>query len=75
MGIVAVVLAKKAKEVYVANPELYTGYQNVKTGRILAIIGIVLGSIYVITYITLIAIYGFAGLAEMQQEMLGNYGM
>ena len=41
-GIIAVVMAKKATALYMESPELYTGYNNVKTGRILAIIGIVL---------------------------------
>lgn len=40
---------KKAIEIYNAEPELYTGYQNVKTGRILAIIGIVLSALGIIT--------------------------
>jgi len=35
LGIVALVLANKATAVYAANPELYTGFQNVKTGKIL----------------------------------------
>jgi len=38
-GIIAIVLAKKATVVYLENPEQYTGYSNVKTGKILAIIG------------------------------------
>ncbi|MAN59899.1 MAG: hypothetical protein CMC08_08720 [Flavobacteriaceae bacterium] len=75
LGIVAVVMAKKATQVYTADPELYSGYQNVKTGRILGIIGIVLSSLYLITYLVVIALYGMSGLEEMQQEMLREYGL
>ena len=34
LGIIAIVLANKAAKVYAENPELYTGFQNVKTGKI-----------------------------------------
>lgn len=72
-GIVALVLAKSAKETYAADPELYTGYNNVKTGRILAIIGIVLSVITLIVNIAFIAIYGLDGLQEMSDEWLRAY--
>ena len=73
-GIIALVMAKKAKELYLAEPELYRGYGNVKTGRILAIIGIILSAIYLIGTIIALAFYGIEGLQEMQQEMMREYG-
>lgn len=73
-GIVAMVMAKKATEIYNADPNLYTGYQNVKTGRILAIIGIILSAIYLIAMIAILAIFGIEGLEEMQREMMEQYG-
>lgn len=72
-GIVALVLAKKAKEVYLAQPELYSGYNNVKTGRILAIIGIILSALYLLLNIVLLAIYGWDGLQEMSEEWIRTY--
>ena len=69
-GIVALVLAKKAKQIYVADPELYSGYGNVKTGRILAIIGIILSVINLIASIVFIVLYGMDGVQEMTQEWL-----
>lgn len=72
-GIVALVLAKQAKQTYLAEPELYTGYNNVKTGRILAIIGIILSALYLIINIVLIAIYGWDGLQEMSEEWMRAY--
>jgi len=74
-GIVAIVMAKKATALYLESPEQYTGYSNVKTGKILAYIGVALSAIYVIVNIIAIAIYGWSGLAEMQQEMMQDYGM
>lgn len=77
-GIVTIVMAKKATEIYNANPELYIGYQNVKTGRILAIIGIILSALYLMAIIVLFVIYGVEGfqeaIEEMQREMIEKSG-
>ncbi len=73
-GIIAVILAKRAIEVYNSNPEMYIGYQNVKSGRILAIIGIVLSSIALIINIAGLVIYGWDGIQELQREMMEEYG-
>ena len=48
LGIVALILAKKDIILYNENPELYDGYSNINTGRVLAIIGIVLSSLYLV---------------------------
>jgi len=68
-------LANKATKVYLQSPELYSGYTNVKTGKILAIIGVILNAIYLIIVIFYIATIGFIGIEELQQEILKNYGM
>jgi hypothetical protein len=48
LGIVALILAKKDIALYIENPELYDGYSNINTGRVLAIIGIVLSCLYLV---------------------------
>lgn len=61
-GIVALVLAKKDQALYDMNPQLYTNYSNLKTGKILAIIGLVLSSLSLISsiiYFILFATTGF----------------
>lgn len=78
LGIVALILANKATTVYAANPELYTGFQNVKTGKILAIIGIVLNALTLIYMIWIISVFGFAGMQDQElmqekiREMMGQ---
>ncbi|HET8854811.1 MAG TPA: CCC motif membrane protein [Salinimicrobium sp.] len=73
LGIIALVLAKKAKETYLADPELYKGYNNVQTGRILAIVGIVLSVLNIIAMIIMLIFYGgVEGIQEMQEEILRN---
>ena len=58
-GIVALVISNKDMALYRANPELYTtsSYNNIKTGRICAIIGIALQVLGIIVYIIVIAFF------------------
>lgn len=70
LGIVALVLAKKDLVLYNADPQAYSNYSNLNTGRILAIVGIVLSAIYLIVNIYFLATIGQDGLMEMQQQML-----
>jgi hypothetical protein len=68
------VLSNKARQTYLANPELYTGYQNVKTGRILAIIGIILSALALITY-AVFALFFPEALDEYQRNVFDQYGI
>jgi uncharacterized protein MpPF26 len=70
LGIVALVLAKKDQALYLENPELYSNYSNVNTGRILAYIGIALSAIYLIWTIYSLIFIGQEGMMEMQQQWL-----
>lgn len=74
-GIAAIVLAQKAKEIYIADPDIYRGYNNVKTGKILAIIGVVLSVITLITNLVFIYMYGWGGLNEIAEEWVRTYEM
>ncbi|MER3376453.1 MAG: CCC motif membrane protein [Allomuricauda sp.] len=58
-GIIALVLANKALKLYAANPEMYEGVQNVKTGRILAIIGIVLNILFIAYIVWIYSTFGW----------------
>ena len=73
-GIIALVLANKATKLYAENPDSYAGYSNVKTGKILAIIGVILNVIYLGWSIFALSSYGFEGIQEMQREFLEQYG-
>jgi hypothetical protein len=48
MGIIALVLANRDAALYAANPGSYTenSYKNLRTGRSIAIIGLVLGAVF-----------------------------
>lgn len=58
-GIIALVISNKDLAMYRANPELYStaSYNNIKAGRICAIIGIALQVVGLIVYIIFIAFF------------------
>jgi len=47
-AVIALLLAKKDMKLYSENPEQYTNYSNLKTGRIIAIIGLVLSTLFML---------------------------
>jgi len=71
-GVIAMVMAGKATNLYKQNPEMYTDYGNVKTGKILAIIGIILSALYLLFCIWAISEFGLEALQdqELMQERL-----
>ncbi|MBP0905544.1 CCC motif membrane protein [Mariniflexile gromovii] len=75
LGITAIILASKATKLYIANPEIYIGYSNVKTGKILAIIGIVLSVLYLIFVVWVISVFGWDTMQdqELMQERMREY--
>lgn len=73
-AIIALVLAKKDKALVEANPEGYDNYSTLKTGRVLAIIGLVINIIALVMTIAVIALFGFAALSDpeaLQRAMSG----
>ncbi len=58
-GIIALIMAKKEMALYESNPGMYSAasYNNVKTGRICAIIGLVLQGIGILCYILFAIIF------------------
>ena len=62
MGIIALVLSNKARALYNENPEQYTtgSFKNMSAGRICAIIGTILSSLYVAFVIIYVVIIGAA---------------
>lgn len=68
-GIVALVLAKKAKELYEANPDLYLGYENLKAGKVCAIIGVILSSLY---FLIIIGYFIFIGAMLPWSEIINQ---
>ena len=76
-AIIALVLSKKDKALYAANPGLYTdsSFKNLNAGRICAIIGLVLNSLTLLYYIGIIIVFGTAILSDPQamQDILKGF--
>jgi hypothetical protein len=60
LAIIALAISQKSVQMYNENPELYEGYNNLKAGRIMAIIGLCLGSLFVVFLIIYFIIVGTA---------------
>jgi hypothetical protein len=60
LGIVALVISSNSVAMYKANPGSYTGYSEIQAGRITAIIGISISSIYLLFFIATLSIWGLA---------------
>jgi M penetrans paralogue family 26 len=73
LGIIALVLAGKAKKLYDQNPAMYSeaSLKNMKAGKICAIVGLCLSACYFVFFIVYIAIIGTV-LSGMPWDMLGR---
>ncbi len=73
-GIIALVLGNKALALYKTNPNNYTlsSYNNVKAGRVCAIIGLCLSALMLIYVIVVFAFIG-AAFSAMPWEMMGRH--
>ncbi|MGJ8550453.1 CCC motif membrane protein [Winogradskyella wichelsiae] len=76
-GIVAIVLAGKATKIYKVAPETYSGFGNVKAGKIMGIIGAILSVLMVAYILWFISFFGMEALEnpelmqERMQELMG----
>lgn len=59
LGIIALVISKKSIILYKETPELYEGYGNLNAGRIMAIIGVSLGGVYILFFILYFIFVGY----------------
>lgn len=69
LGIIALVLAGKDMKLYLAEPELYSDYANLNIGRILAIIGVCLSTVYLIFMIYMYAVVGEEGIQDFKHNL------
>lgn len=72
LGGVGLYLTKKDATLYKENPSAYDNYSTLNTGKILSIIGVVLGCLFLLYMIAIIAIFGFSALSdpELLQERI-----
>ena len=69
LGIIGLVLAKKAINTHNESPEIYSGIANAKAGMVTSIIGIVFNTIYLGLVIWIFTTIGPEGLQDIIQEI------
>ncbi len=73
---IAFFLAKKDEKLYAEQPELYSNYGQVKTAKIIAIIGLVLGALSLVYSVySIMAIGGWDAYLQQQQDMFEQFGI
>ena len=73
-AIIALIVANKSSQLYKESPDSYLGYQNLKAGKIMAIIGIILSMLFIIYIVWVISYLGWEILQdpELLQEKLNE---
>ena len=73
---ISFLLVRKDERRYSENPEQYSNYSQLKTARIIAIIGLVLGILYFIwTYYQIAQMGGWDAYMEKSREMMEQWGI
>ena len=72
-GIIGIILANKDMKLYRANPNAYSNYSNLNTGRILCIIGVILSVLAIAYFIFVFVAIGMDALSDpdlLQERIL-----
>lgn len=74
LGIIGLVLAKKANALYEESPEKYKieSYKNMKAGRVCSLIGLILASLVVLLYI-IILVLGIGSASLIPWEAMDSW--
>lgn len=74
-SIIALVLALKSQKIYRENPENYSNFSTIKTGKILAIIGIALGLYSIGSLIYQVSTVGWDAIMDQSRQIMEQYGI
>lgn len=69
LGIIGLAISANSVRMYKESPDLYEGYGNLKSGRIMCIIGLILSSIVVIVWLVYVVFLGYA----LSYDSFGNF--
>lgn len=73
---IALFLTKKDKKLYAEQPELYSNFSQIKTGKIIAIIGLVIATLTLLWSIyTIYSVGGWESYMEQQREAMEQMGI
>jgi hypothetical protein len=66
LGIIGLAISGGSKRLYFQNPNQYSGYGMLNAGRILSVIGVILGAIALFYYVVVVVIIGAGTLPFLQ---------
>ena len=72
---IALFLARKSEKLYAENPDLYDNLNQIKTGKIVALIAVILNVLMVIRVIYVFATGDWEENMERSREMMGQWGL
>ncbi|NND78781.1 MAG: DUF4190 domain-containing protein [Maribacter sp.] len=72
---IAFYLAIKSEKIFGENPELYDNIKLIKTGKIVALIAMILSAIVLIRWIYVISTGDWDAMMEQSREILEQYGI
>jgi len=72
---IAFFLARKSEKIYAGNPELYDNISQIKTGKIIALIALILSALVLIRWIYVISTGNWDEMMEQSREILEQYGI
>ncbi|APQ18399.1 CCC motif membrane protein [Maribacter hydrothermalis] len=72
---IAFYLATKSEKIYKVNPESYDNYQQIKTGKIVSLIALILSALMLIRFVYVITTSDWDMLMEQQQEIMEQWGI
>ena len=70
LAVVAIQKAKKEEQLYWENPEQYASLGTVNAARVIAVIGLILSTIYLIFTLYIWIVVGEEGMAAFQQNLI-----
>lgn len=72
---IAFIMARKSEKIYAENPELYDNIGQIKTGKIVALIALILSALVAIRWIYVISTGDWDAILEQSREMMEQYGI
>lgn len=70
LSVVAIILASKSKSIYNESPEDYSDYNSLKTGKVIAIVGLIFNIIVLLIFAWMISALGWDVLQSGDEELI-----
>lgn len=72
---IAFYLALKSEKMYKENPEMYDNYNQIKTGKIVALVALILSALMIVRFIYVLSTNDWDAMIEQSREMMEQWGI